>query len=152
MTQSLRKHKINILKAVHIVRTGLSKAGVDRSYVKVFAIGFNKTATTSIDTLFGKLGYQARYHGTAWRPEKAHRVHWQWQAFSDGKPDNFKRLDQIYPRARFILNTRDPLEWLDSRYQHVILEKKLGRVPKMFIGNPRPKLSRLGSCVGIHIT
>ena len=117
--QKLRKFRSAARTAEQITRTGLSKVGIDRHYVKVFAIGFNKTATTSIDTLFGNLGYRARYHGVAWRPKNAYRIHWKYQAFSDGKPEDFRKLDERFPKSRFILNTRDPLEWLDSRYQHV---------------------------------
>jgi|AntRauTorcE11898_2_1112593.scaffolds.fasta_scaffold16081_2 hypothetical protein len=124
--QDLRKFKSAARTAEQITRTALSKVGIDRHYVKVFAIGFNKTATTSIDTLFGDLGYRARHHGVAWRPKSAHRVHWKYQAFSDGTPEDFRKLDENFPKSRFILNTRDPLEWLDSRYQHVKLKQANG--------------------------
>lgn len=110
------------LNLINIARTGLSIAGLDRSYHKVFAIGFNKTATKSIHSLFKELGYLASLHGVEWRPQDAVWVHRKWQAFSDGRPQNFKLLDQTYPGSKFILNTRDLSEWLDSRVQHLKLE------------------------------
>lgn len=109
-----------------VARTALSKAGIDRTYSKVFSIGFNKTATTSIHALFGELGFKARYHDTAWRSKSAHWQHWRGQAFSDGPPQDFRKLDRRYPRSKFILNTRDPLEWLDSRCEHIKLLMKTG--------------------------
>ncbi len=126
MRRVLRKVHNGGLHLTHVARTALSKAGIDRTYAKVFAIGFNKTATTSIHSLFGELGYKARYHDTAWRREDAHWLHWRGQAFSDGPPRNFRKLDQLYPRSKFILNTRDPLEWMDSRCEHIKLENDAG--------------------------
>lgn len=116
-----------------ITRTGLSKAGLDRTYFKIFAIGFNKTATLSLDTLFQDLGFANSCHNTKWRSRRAHLTRWRKRAFSDGPPEDFRRLDSHYPRSKFILNTRDPLEWLDSRYQHYkLMEQQHGPQSHVF--------------------
>lgn len=124
--QTTEKARRYVRNFTQVARTALSKAGIDRTYSKAFAIGFNKTATTSIHALFGELGYQARYHDTGWRSKRAHWQHWRGQAFSDGPPQDFRALDRRYPRSKFILNTRDPLEWLDSRCEHIKLLTRSG--------------------------
>ncbi|MCV2881866.1 hypothetical protein OE856_07490 [Actibacterium sp. XHP0104] len=79
----------------------------------------NKTATSSIDTLFASLGVPRTLHGEQWRPAARSDIIRSWRAFTDGPPEDFKGLDQTYPRSKFVLNTRDLSEWLDSRFQHV---------------------------------
>lgn len=113
----------------HEVRTVLSRAGVDRTYFKVFAIGANKTGTTSIHALWEELGL-ASYHGKSWVPADATTIQRRWQAFSDGPPEDFRLLDQRYPRSKFLLNTRDLDEWLDSRLEHIRWEEERGNVSK----------------------
>ncbi|MEO6396110.1 MAG: sulfotransferase [Devosia sp.] len=110
----------------NIWRTLLSKLGLDRSYRKVFAIGFNKTATTSIHSVFTGCGLTAA-HSILWRDSRHPLVHWPYQAFSDGIPNDFTRLDQRFPNSRFILNTRDLTEWLDSRLEHIAKAQAAGR-------------------------
>jgi hypothetical protein len=99
-------------------RSVLAWMGLDRSYRKIFAIGFNKTATTSIDRVFADAGLHAN-HSTRWRSSSAWRDHLGYQAFSDGPPDDFRMLDRRFPRALFILNTRDLDAWMDSRIEHI---------------------------------
>ena len=116
-----------VLRTRHEVRTTFSQLGLDRSYHKVFAIGANKTATTSIHALLEELGF-ASYHGKSWISPNATTIHRRWQAFSDGPPEDFKLLDATYPRSKFLLNTRDLDEWLDSRLEHIRWEEARGNV------------------------
>ncbi len=102
----------------NIVRTVRSIEGLDKDYYKVFAIGFNKTATTSLYSLFTQLGYEAM-DGPHWRKTADWHIHYQFQTFSDGPPEDFRYLDKTFPRSKFILNVRDLREWLDSRIEHV---------------------------------
>ena len=95
-------------------RTALAKLGLAPDYRKVFAIGFNRTATTSIHAVFRACGLVST-HDTIWRNSRLPFYHWLFQGFSDGPPDSFETLDQRFRRSRFILNTRDLTEWLDSR-------------------------------------
>jgi hypothetical protein len=88
-------------------------------YEKVFVIGFNKTASTSFHKLFVHLGLPS-VHTREWKYKK-------YTCFSDGKrhtldgPDNFKSLEQRFPNALFILNTRPLSQWLFSRAKHGII-------------------------------
>jgi hypothetical protein len=104
-------------QAQSFVRTGLSKTGLDRSYFKVFAIGFNKTATSSIAAVLSQCGLST-VHSVWWRRTASPLAHWSFDAFSDGPPDHFEVLDRRYPRSKFILNVRDLNEWIDSRIEH----------------------------------
>ncbi|MEO6396739.1 MAG: hypothetical protein ABIO40_12610 [Devosia sp.] len=115
-------------KKENLKRTLLSKLGLDRNYRKVFAIGFNKTATTSIHAIFGECGMTAT-HNVQWRGSRHPLVHWVYQGFSDGPPDDFRRLDRRFPRSRFVLNTRDLAPWLDSRLRHLAKQRAKGKTP-----------------------
>jgi hypothetical protein len=96
-------------------------AGGSTGYRKVFAIGWNKTGTSSIHALFRSFGMVA-LHKRRWRQTWRPFVHFPYQAFSDGPAIRFDRLDRRFPRSRFILNVRDLDEWLDSRMEHRILK------------------------------
>lgn len=112
---------------------------------KVFAIGFNKCGTTSLHVMFRKSGLRSSHFRHAMadgtRENIAMRMH---ENDALGLPlldgiDNatfysdmdmclsnaylsgigrFRDLDQQYPGSRFILNTRDPKNWLQSRSLH----------------------------------
>lgn len=109
-------------ESVRIVKT-LSKTAVSplipsvRS-AKVFAIGFNKTGTTSLHDIFQDLGYHS-YHGKAWRDTGRKMIFHHYDAFTDGPPDDFRRLDRDFVGSKFILQTRDMDEWIDSRLEHI---------------------------------
>lgn len=107
----------------NVIKTTLSKAGLDTDYYKVFAIGFYKTGTTSIYKLFAGFGLSAM-DGPHWRKNEQWSIHYQFQAFSDGPPEDFRHLDATFPRSKFILNVRDLDEWLDSRVEHVRFRRK----------------------------
>lgn len=88
-------------------------------YSKIFVIGFNKTATTTFHHLFMKVGLSS-YHSTDWENKID-----MFQCFSDGDSHikenhqmSFKTLEKQYPKALFILNTRELKPWLLSRAKH----------------------------------
>ena len=99
---------------------------------RVFAIGLNKTGTTSLDAALRLLGYRTLHWGG---PEARRRVR---RAMAAGEPlldhldpepeavsdleevtHNFELADRQYPGSRFVLTVRDVGAWLDSRRQHV---------------------------------
>lgn len=108
-----------------------SRAFKDR---KIFVIGFNKTATTSIAHLCCLNGFKSQ-HGfvvyewsheeqkvkrlkqfetSLWRTED-HSI----QVFADGRSIyEFKKLDKKYKNSVFILNTRPLKSWLLSRFMN----------------------------------
>lgn len=94
---------------------------------KVYAIGFNKTGTTSLHDIFTDFGYHS-FHGTVWRRTRFPLIHFFYDAFCDGVPDDFRKLDRIFPKSKFILQVRNLDEWLDSRLEHINrLPRKGGR-------------------------
>lgn len=107
----------------NVIETCRLLSGQPSPYFKIFAIGFNKTGTTSLYTLFRQLGFTAM-DGPHWRKQEQWHVHYQFQAFSDGPPEDFRVLDKTFPRSKFILNVRDLQEWLDSRIEHVRLRMR----------------------------
>jgi hypothetical protein len=99
---------------------------------RVFAIGLNKTGTTSLDAALGLLGYRTLHWGG---PQARRRVR---RAMAEGAPlldhldpapeavsdleevtHNFELADRQYPGSRFVFTVRDLGEWLDSRRRHV---------------------------------
>lgn len=114
----------------NIRRTLLAKLGLDPDYRKVFAIGFNKTATTSITEVLSACGIFTA-HDIFWRDTSNPFYHWRYQGFTDGPPDDFVTLDRRFANSRFILNTRDLSEWLDSRLAHVEIERARDSDPHM---------------------
>lgn len=101
-----------------MAQSALLLLGVFTGHRKVFAIGFNKTATTSIHKVFQKLG-MVSVHDTHWRDTKRTYVFLKYQCFTDGAPDDFTVLDRRFKNSKFILNTRNLDEWIDSRLEHI---------------------------------
>jgi len=98
---------------------------------KVFNVGFSKTGTTSIEQAFKILGYRVskghwKYHynyyllavALAGDYDEIIRYTRLFDAFCDGPwgggTDLYKRLEQEYPDAHFLLTVRDPDKWHDS--------------------------------------
>jgi hypothetical protein len=80
-------------------------------YAKIFVIGFNKTASTTLHQLF-KVNNLKSQHATSWDLPN-------YDCFSDnGNLNDFKQLDNLYKDAIFILNTRNLTNWLISRFKH----------------------------------
>lgn len=83
---------------------------------KIFAIGFNKTGTCSLNILFKKLGYKNTHNYS----DPVLTIIDKYDAFTDGDHTNeiFKKYYEKYPNSLFILNTRPINKWLISRYKH----------------------------------
>jgi hypothetical protein len=99
-------------------RSTIARILSGRKAEKVFAIGFNKTGTTSLHRIFQDLGYRS-FHGTKWRNTSKPLIYYLYDAFCDGEPEDFRELDKMFPNAKFILQVRDLSPWLDSRLEHV---------------------------------
>lgn len=103
------------------VRRSLNRAGLRTN--KVFAIGFNKTGTTSMHALFESLG-RPSYHGVRWRECDNPWLLRQYDCFSDGIPKDFTKLDRMYPHSKFILHVRELDSWIYSRLAHIERQKE----------------------------
>jgi hypothetical protein len=79
---------------------------------KIFVIGYNKTATTTIHHLFLSNGLKS-FHGKDWPLE-------QYQCFSDMTSGSTQWRDcyDQHPGSLFILNTRCFDDWILSRVKH----------------------------------
>lgn len=96
---------------------------------KVFAIGFNKTATTSLTKILQQFGFNTLHHGVwhYWiRDGNFGKIN-QYDALTDGQAKDFRVLDERYPGSKFILNTRPLQSWLTSRWCHVQTNKNTKR-------------------------
>ncbi len=89
---------------------------------KVFCVGFNKTGTTTLHRLFSQqLGYRSA-HNPKWTDWSIARRKDQLDShdvYSDGGCASVQALDELYPDARFILNTRPLKHWVLSRHKAV---------------------------------
>lgn len=92
---------------------------------KVFAIGFNKTGTTSMHALFESLGLPS-HHGVDWRTLTDASLLRRYDCFSDGAPGDLDLLDRRFPGAKFILQVRELDDWVLSRLAHIEREKARG--------------------------
>ena len=94
----------------------------DRGHLKVFCVGFNKTGTTTLHRIFSEqLSYRSAHKPgwTDWSITKNRDRLDQFDAFSDGGCASIKNLDDLYPEALFILNTRPLKHWVLSRHKAV---------------------------------
>ena len=101
---------------------------------KVFCIGLNKTATTTLHEALMILGFRSLHYKVTPGDEPADNAVFRAQeeglplltyitgydAYSDIWPliHNFDVLDEQYPGSRFVLTTRDLNAWLESRTRH----------------------------------
>lgn len=93
-----------------------------RGHPKVFCIGFNKTGTVALHRIFcDQLSYRSAHEPqwTDWSITKNRYQLDQFDAFSDGGCASIKNLDDLYPEALFILNTRPLKHWVLSRHKAV---------------------------------
>jgi hypothetical protein len=89
---------------------------------KIFGIGFHKTGTTTLDTAFQLLGYNACPVRTDLAKslvkddfEPTFEVVRQFDAFQDNPwPIIFKELDAAFPGSKFIMTYRADEKWLKS--------------------------------------
>ncbi|MEQ9230761.1 MAG: sulfotransferase, partial [Cyclobacteriaceae bacterium] len=87
---------------------------------KIFCIGFNKTGTTTLHTIFKEqLGLKSTHKGrwTYWSADKQKSRIDKRDCFTDGETALVRRLKEKYPDAYFILNTRPLRSWLISRHK-----------------------------------
>jgi hypothetical protein len=98
------------------MRTDYSKVKKNLDY-KIFAIGYNKTATTSIHNFFRKNGLPSHHDSCNWKVQK-------FQCFSDnGDLQDYKKFYEKYPKSVFLLNTRRLDKWVTSRGKHYEFSK-----------------------------
>lgn len=97
-----------------------------RNARKVFVIGFNKTGTSSIHSIFKNLGLPS-YHGNKWRSCNDLKLLRLYDCFSDGIPRDLAKLDTMFPNARFILQVRELDTWVLSRLAHIERSKRSGK-------------------------
>jgi len=88
--------------------------------MKIFVIGFNKTASTSIHNLFLENNINSLHLGLNRPDTNTFLPHLEnYDAFCDGyHGEVFKEYYNCYPDSLFILNIRPLREWLISRYKH----------------------------------
>ena len=99
---------------------------------RVFGIGLNKTATTSLHEALTVLGYESLHWGgppvrraveaalAEGRPLLS-GIDARYDAFSDilALSQNYALLDVQYPGSSFVLTVRPVDDWIESRVQHV---------------------------------
>jgi hypothetical protein len=90
---------------------------------RIFGIGFQKTATTSLAKALAILGYDSFHWGEGEAPLIWYEMQGlgrsktleQWYALCDNPiPAVYRELDQAYPGSKFILTVRDECDWLRS--------------------------------------
>lgn len=99
----------------------------ERQIPKVFGIGFQKTATTTLLEALRRLGYRCKDGGKALIPAlqrgdlaPVFEVVDQYDAFEDNPwPLLYRELDARYPGSKFILTQRNEVDWLNSVVNHL---------------------------------
>lgn len=113
--------------------------------VKIFGIGFHKTGTTSLDSALSQLGYRVIGPNGVNDPNiqknmitMCKEIVPKYDAFLDNPwPLLYKRLDQMYPKSKFILTLRPTALWLRSIVNH--FGSKETEMRKMIYGVGCPK-------------
>jgi hypothetical protein len=93
---------------------------------KVFGIGFQKTATTSLAVSLYMLGYNVTGHFGVLDPEISTKVYDYAYALADRFdaaqdtpwPVLYRELDRRYPNSKFVLTTRSSDRWVKSVVKH----------------------------------
>jgi hypothetical protein len=112
-----------VRSSICLIRHLRFRFGLGNQPRKIFAIGFNKTATSSLHDLFEALGYHS-HHGEYWRETDSASFHLLFDAFSDGIPADFSVLDKSFSNSKFILQVRDLDAWMSSRIEHILQRPK----------------------------
>lgn len=115
-------------KAMIVLRRFFNRMQI-RKEKKVFVIGFNKSASSSLHVLFESLG-RPSYHGVKWRNHDDLKFLREYDCFSDGRPRDLSELDRLFPGSKFILNVRDLQGWVYSRLSHIERGKEQGKAAK----------------------
>lgn len=89
---------------------------------KIFCIGLHKQGTSSL-AQFAKINGMKSLHATNWQQDAVLLA--KFDFFSDGGSHyddinefKFKELSEMFPQARFILQSRDPKKWIYSKLKH----------------------------------
>ena len=90
------------------------------NYEKIFVIGFNKCATSTIHDLFIRNNLSSYHQGVQYKIQKWTDVFNKYKCFSDifFTIDIIKNLNKTNPNSLFILNTRSLKKWIISRFEH----------------------------------
>lgn len=99
----------------------------NKRYNKVFGIGYNKTGTTSLETIFAMLGFKVplqteqevrivrQLHLGNLRPlQEFVSAHDAFQDHPFAQGQTYVQVDALFPDSKFILTIRDPEAWFDS--------------------------------------
>ena len=124
---------------------------------RLFGIGLNKTATTSLDAAVTMLGYVSLHDGGPDVQAAVQRaiadkapllvLRPRFDAFSDigVLSRRFAMLDRQYPGSSFVFTTRPFEDWIDSRRRHVernIAAKAVGEYDGTFLVIDEEKWTR----------
>ncbi|HEX2382480.1 MAG TPA: sulfotransferase [Acidimicrobiales bacterium] len=118
--------------------------GSRKSRAKVFCIGFNKTGTMTLHRYFELAGLDSSHDAMY---QKQTRTLGQDElrsyldahdAFTDGERADYSRLAELYPDAKFILNTRGLKKWLESRVKHVFRQGGAALADPDSLDRPQP--------------
>ena len=92
--------------------------------MKIFFIGFNKTGTTTYYNLFKDT--HKSIHNCKWafvskwdNNDMIKKYLSRADVYCDGECSDFKKLNNLYPNSKFILNTRPIKVWIYSRIKHI---------------------------------
>ena len=94
--------------------------------MKIFCIGFHKTATSSLGHALQMLGYRVKGSSNVDNEhidEEISRIVDKWVPKFDAFQDNpwplaYRELDRKFPGNKFILTIRDTDKWLNSAVRH----------------------------------
>lgn len=111
---------INILKIIiRLINRQLNKESIKN---KVFCIGLHKTGTTTLANLALHYGFHPT-HSTDWISNSKKLEKFDFLSDGGSHFDNINEFDfqflfYNYPKALFILQTRNPEEWVISKLKH----------------------------------
>ena len=94
---------------------------------KVFCIGMNKTGTTTMLKTFKKLNFRTAPQikqeqdigdiNSSNQHAKIKKFCWKYNFFQDlpfSQGDFYQKIDQIFPKSKYILTVRDSEKWFKS--------------------------------------
>ena len=107
---------------------------------KVFCIGMNKTGTTTMLKTFKKLNFRTAPQikqeqdigdiNSSNQHAKIKKFCWKYNFFQDlpfSQGDFYQKIDQIFPKSKYILTVRDSEKWFESLCNfHLIYFRKMG--------------------------
>jgi hypothetical protein len=106
-------------KLIRLINRQLNRSTVSN---KVFCIGLHKTGTSTLSSWIKEYGFYPT-HTTDWQNSKEKLA--MYDFFSDGGSHfdyqnefDFEALHRQYPRAKFILQTRNTRSWVISKLKH----------------------------------